>query len=145
MKINLEKAKKLYPESPEWFKEELAKQFGLKKLCDWKAIRTFEDACEHLGVDVPVFESLTTDVIAYLKLKIIIKAVNEGWVPDWNNKAQKKWSPWFVLSSGFGFAHSIYRYDLTGANVGSRLCFESEEKSTYVAKQFLEIYEDFLK
>ena len=77
-------------------------------------------------------------------LKMVAKAINQGWVPDWNNSDQKKWWPWFNLSSGFGFSDSCYYYGLASTAVGSRLCFETEEKSDYAANQFMEIYKEFL-
>ncbi|NJO70081.1 MAG: hypothetical protein HC830_13075, partial [Bacteroidetes bacterium] len=97
-------------------------------------IETFEDACEVLGITTdsckPIFnEEEDVDEIAYKKLKVIIRAVNNGWLPDWDNLNQHKWFPVFALSSGFGFSYS--RYDCTGTltYVGSRLCFETEEKA----------------
>lgn len=145
MKINIETAKKLYPESPEWFKKELITEFGIVNLRDWRSIKTFEEACEFLEIEVPQFDaSLTGDEIAYKKLKIIVRAVNERWVPDWNDKSEQKWWPWFVLSSGFGFVASYYNYAITFASSGSRLCFQSKEKSDYTATQFLQLYKQFL-
>ena len=109
-------------------------------------IKTFEDACKESGItEDQVFSTTDTpDEKAYKKLKQIIKVINEGWVPDWNNSNQRKWYPWFYLSSGFGFSYSFYSCDYTDSSVGSRLCFETEEKCDYVAKQFIEIYEEFL-
>jgi hypothetical protein len=113
---------------------------------DWRDIKTFEDACTVLGekpedilpsVDAP-------DETAYRKLKIIIRAINRGWTPDWNISDERKWWPYFNLSSGFGFSRSAYDYVHSSTTVGSRLCFESEEKSDYCATQFLDLYKQFL-
>jgi len=112
----------------------------------WNEIETFEDACEKLGIN-PQDSSFTVsqpDEIAYRKLKIIISVINEGWVPDWNNSRERKWYPWFNLSSGFGFAVSYYNSTGTYTIACSRLCFSSEEKSNYVGKQFIDLYETFL-
>jgi len=89
-------------------------------------------------------EKDTTDEIAYKKLKIIAKAINQGWTPDWNNTDQKKWYPWFRMSSGFGFALTDYTYTHANTDVGSRLCFETKEKAEYAGKQFEEIYKQLL-
>jgi hypothetical protein len=148
LKIEKETAKRLFPDVPDWFKEELQKEFGEAtfKKRKFSDIKTFEDACEELGISTDMFFGTeTTDEVAYKKLKVIIKAINQGWVPDWDNKAQKKWWPWFILSSGFGFSDSYFDYDGTGAGVGSRLCFESAEKSNYAANQFIGLFKDFLK
>lgn len=149
MEITLEKAKAIYPTSPAWFQKELAAEFGAKAFekRSFKDIKTFEDACEELGIDDP--ESLftgndTPDEIAYKKLKVVVKAINQGWVPDWGNTNERNWWPWFNLSSGFGFSHSGYVYGYANAYVGSRLCFESEAKSNYAATQFIDLYKQFL-
>jgi hypothetical protein len=147
VKIEKEKAKKLYPEVPEWFKEELIKEFGEAafKKRKFNEIKTFEDACEELGISTAqFFGTETSDEVAYKKLKVIIKAINEAWIPDWTNTNQMKWFPWFYLSSGFGFSRSYFNFDDSAASVGSRLCFETEEKSDYAARQFIDLYEEFL-
>ena len=75
---------------------------------------------------------------------IIYKAINNGWKPDWNNYDECKYYPWFgVLSSGFGFDSSVYRYDRSITAVGSRLCTDSSEKALYIAKQFESEYKDY--
>lgn len=113
---------------------------------DFRDIKTFEDACEVLELDpTELFSEIDTlDEIAYKKLKVIVKAINQGWSPEWNNSNQRKWHPWFNLSSGFGFSFSGYHYGRTSTYFGSRLCFESEEKSNYAANQFIQLYEDLL-
>jgi hypothetical protein len=147
LKIKKETAKKLYPESPEWFKEILSESFG--KDCFTKRkysdIKTFEDACEELGISTEQFLAAdTSDEIAYKKLKIIVRAINQDWIPDWNNSDQYKWFPYFNLSSGFGFSGSGYGCDITRAGVGSRLCFESEAKSNHAGRQFTQLFQDFI-
>lgn len=147
LKINKETAKSLYPDVPKWFQELLIMEFGDKtfKKRKFTEIKSFEDACEELGIPTEQFLGTdTADEIAYKKLKIIVKAINQGWTPDWDNTNQRKWWPWFILSSGFGFSFSYYDCDDTSTAVGSRLCFESEEKSDYTAKQFLDLYKEFL-
>ncbi len=112
---------------------------------DWR-VKKFDEACTRLGLNSNsiITAADTPDEAAYKKLKVIAKAINNGWTPDWNDNDQKKWWPWFVLSSGFGFSVSGYDYGLSTSPVGSRLCFESKEKSDYAAKTFLSIYEEFL-
>lgn len=148
MKIEKEKAQRIYKESPEWFKEELVEAFGEECFREntFEDIKTFNDACKQLDM-IPgsvTNSELTLDEEAYMKLKVIVKAINNGWVPDWNNSDQPKYWPYFNLSSGFGFSRALYGYVITAAGVGSRLCFETREKCEYAAKQFLSIYEDLL-
>jgi hypothetical protein len=146
--ISKEKAKRLYPEAPEWLKKDLVDEFGIEffKEKNYEKIKTFKDACIALKIKTEnLFNSNDTpDVRAYKQLKVIICAINEGWTPDWNNDNQRKYYPWFNLSSGFGFSSSGYGCGRTHTLVGSRLCFESEEKCIYTANQFLDIYKDFL-
>jgi hypothetical protein len=147
LKLKKETAKRIYPEAPAWFRELLIETFG--KDCfekkDWRDIKTYGDACEAIGVNTdPILVGELPDEKAYKQLKVIVRAVNQGWIPDWNNTNQKKWWPWFNLSSGFGFSYSGYYYDDASTHVGSRLCFETEEKSDYVANQFLHLYKEFL-
>jgi hypothetical protein len=146
--ISKEKAKRLYPEAPEWLKKDLVDEFGIEffKEEKYERIKTFKDACGVLNINPEnVFtEYDTSDEIAYKKLKVIIQAINAGWTPDWNDDNQRKYYPWFNLSSGFGFSSSACLCDYADASVGSRLCFESEEKCIYTTNQFLDIYKDFL-
>lgn len=110
-------------------------------------VKSFEDACKEAGFDPDLdfnFENDTPDEIAYKKLKLIVSVLNEGWKPNWNDGSEKKWWPWFSLSSGFSFDGSIYGYATTATYVGSRLCFKSEELSTHCAKQFIDLYETLL-
>jgi len=148
LKLSKEKAKKLFKDAPEWFQDILKSTFGHEtfsgKIID--RIKTFKDVCEELNKDPESFFSNgdTPDLVAYKKLKAIILCINEGWYPDWDDVNQKKWYPWFKLSSGFGFDDSDYGYTDAYTAVGSRLCFETKEKSDYVAQQFIDLYKDLL-
>ena len=148
MELKKETAKKLFSESPDWFKEEMIKSFGKEvfEKRDFKEIKTFEDACVEMEIDPQSFNfsTDTPDEAAYKKLKVIVQAINQGWTPDWKDSKQRKWWPYFNLSSGFGFSLSGYDYVNVNAHVGSRLCFETEQKSDYAAKQFSDIYKQFL-
>ncbi len=112
-------------------------------------VKTFEDACNILGKDpgdlIPG-EAVSQDsnsIVAYRKLIIIARALNEGWVPDWENDSQYKYYPWFDLSSGSGLSYHDYAYRDSYSTVGSRLCFKSRQLAEYAGKQFLDIYKDF--
>jgi hypothetical protein len=148
LKIEETTAKKLYPETPGWFQDILIETFGKKcfKKRDFNSIKTFEDACNELDINCNsvIYSNDSSDEIAYKKLKIIVKAINQGWVPNWDDSDQRKWFPYFNLSSGFGFSVSGYYFGRTVTTVGSRLCFESEGKATYAGKQFQDIYEELL-
>ncbi len=105
-------------------------------------IKSFEDACSILGLtNAQVYGTNdTADEIAYKKLKVIAKALNEGWVPDWNNSNQYKYYPYFNMQGGFSFNDFVYIFTLS--YVGSRLCFKSSELATYMGQQFEPLYKD---
>jgi hypothetical protein len=111
-------------------------------------IETFEEALEQFNIDKTEFENsckgLTTDEVAYRKIKLIAKALNQGWTPDWDNDNEYKYYPYFNMQSGVGFSHSGYDYRGTCTDVGSRLCYKSSDLATYAGKQFESIYKDFL-
>lgn len=116
-------------------------------------IKTYEDACKDLNIDpienLPFKEVATPDqkaINAFAKLIIIVKALNEGWTPDWKNSSQWKYYPWFRMGgsvgSGFSFGGSVYDYSSSG--LGSRLVLKNDELATYVGNQFKELYEDWM-
>ena len=116
-------------------------------------VKTIDDAILILGYD-------DDDVVNYRKMQslglhdhilgnqelvLIVKALNEGWKPDWTNGKYDKWFPWFNMdnacssSSGrFSFNYSVSWH--SHSNVGSRLCFKSSDLAKYAGTQFLEIY-----
>ena len=119
-------------------------------------IKSFEDACKHLGLnpnDLPVVDMLPEkdrkSIIAYYKLTIITRALNEGWEPDFSNWNEYKYYNWFYVeenkdqrSSGFRYYDS--GYTRTDATIGSRLCFKNRELAKYATEQFKELYREYL-
>lgn len=82
---------------------------------------------------------------AFLKATLVTRALNDGWVPNWDDTNEYKWWPWFNMkSAGFGLSYSYFGSANSSSVVGSRLCFKSEELSNYAAKQFESIYKDLL-
>ena len=139
-------------------------------------IKTFEDACKELGEDNPMViayfnaEDNASDITAYLKLRIITAALNEGWQPKFTQN-EWRWYPWFCLWTedelseksdewrqqhalcgfddyqgewaGFAFAFSYGAPSHAGAYVGSRLCYQSEALADYSGRQFADLWADF--
>src|SRR5579859_5364142 len=116
-------------------------------------IRTFAEACKKLKLDpvkslpkvghLPKVEQ--APFIALAKLTIIIRALNAGWVPDWNSGMEVKWRPWFWMDSpGFRFTASDFTYTCAVAGAGSRLCLKTRELSDYVGKKFLPLWRDLM-
>ena len=68
-------------------------------------IKTFEDACREIGIDAEAWNrdkislGLEPDVLAFLKLRIIVKALNEGWEPQFIED-EYRYYPWFILYTG---------------------------------------------
>lgn len=68
-------------------------------------------------------------LIALNELFTIAQAWNKAddFVPDYSDRRQAKWFPWFVYNNdraGFVFAYTINAPSSTFAYVGSRLCFK---------------------
>ena len=156
LEVNEETAKSLY-NSCELLRDELECKFGKelfnkcrsqRVITTWKDIKTFEDACNYLGIDPDDITrgNNTSDELAYKKLKVITKALNENnWTPDFTNDNQKKWYPYFkVSSSGFGFSVASYFCAFTDTSCGSRLCVSTQEKADYFGRQFESLWEQFL-
>lgn len=110
-------------------------------------IKTLEDAINELGESDPevrnyrALQNITVSahLINNQKLVIITKALNEGWIPNWDDSDEWKHAPWFEMGSS-GFRYYDYDYWATDSGVGSRLCFKTEELGEYAGKQFPEIY-----
>ena len=185
LKISVENAKKAYSESDENGKKLLKNLFGEGVFVpkDIKErIKTFEDACNALGEDhkfVREFDSISnemddasTDLLSYLKLRIIAAALNEGWEPQFT-KDEYRYYPWFYLytkdewnrlddetkqygrvlarSSNYGSANAgvacasaYYASSNSSSFYGSRLAFKNRELAEYCGKQFFDIWFDFL-
>ena len=119
-------------------------------------VKTFEDACKVLGLEpnnLPIVEDLPEkdrqSIIAYYKLVIIVRALNEGWEPDFSNWNEWKYWNWFYLEAdgayaGFAAANASYTASATSSKLGSRLCFKTRELATYAREQFRDLYFEYL-
>lgn len=140
-------------------------------------IKTFEDAMMALGEEHPLVrewhlgENLSPDLEAYLQLRVIVAALNEGWEPQFTED-EERYYPWHWLYTrkeidnmeaselkernmvstekyqtdyaGFASAHSSYAPSYSYTTVGSRLCLKSDALAEYCGKQFTDIWADFL-
>lgn len=141
-----------------------------------KRIKTFEDACREIGIDAEAWNrdkislGLEPDVLAFLKLRIIVKALNEGWEPQFTED-ECRYYPWFILYTreeynkldeeeksrvvyrsgsyanalgGVSCANASHGSSFTSAYVGVRLAFKTSELAAYCGRQFLDIWADFV-
>ena len=133
-------------------------------------IKTFEDAVAELSnramngdkdagklLDewkIIIFSADSKDLLAYLKLRIITYALNEGWKPKFEVNERRSY-PWFQLKTSHGgnnayagyglvYVYAYYAFSSSGTFYGSRLVFKSKELAEYAGKQFTEIYADFI-
>jgi hypothetical protein len=107
-------------------------------------IKTYEQACKKLKQKPIDLTNIPAEVHSFIQLTAIIKALNEGWIPDWNNKYQRKYSiRWYWNGTAFVFDGYDDWYFIT--SVGSRLCFKSAELAEYCTKNFGELWNDYLK
>lgn len=147
-------------------------------------IKSFEDALDELEVRAANgdntakmlyddWHNVTTDsddLIAFLKLRIVCAALNEGWEPK-HTEDEVRYYPWHWLYTqdelndmreeekitrcmlptgeyqteyaGFGCAYSYNAPSTTLATIGSRLCLRSDELAVYCGKQFIKLWADF--
>lgn len=150
-------------------------------------VKTFENACNILGENHPCVIAYNAfehdvmaavdakgiaDVAAYLKLRIIAAALNEGWKLEFTEN-EYRWYPWFYLYTqeeidemteerkkeislllwggyaylgsfcGLGIASSRFAFSSATAYYGSRLAVKSEELAKYFGRQFIEIWADY--
>ena len=145
-------------------------------------VKTFEDAVEVLGevhcfvseyntlVNSGLIHSLSPDLVAYLKLRIITAALNEGWEPQFTVD-EYRYFPWFDFytqkeidemdeedrsrvvgradNNAYAFGGCVYAHALSASSYshtvfGARLAFKTRELANYAGKQFVEIWADFV-
>lgn len=86
-------------------------------------------------------------LIAINKLFTIAEAWNkeDGFVPDFSDREQDKWFPWFKYDKNtarFVYAFTNNSSILGYAYFGSRLCFKSSARAAQFGKQFAELYNE---
>lgn len=151
-----------------------------------KRVQTLDDAVRELGDDQPAVKAWrsikygysvsekdpdTADIMAYVTLRVITEALNEGWKPQFT-EGERRWYAWYdfltkeevegmsdeekeerrvvgrASSNAYAYGGLVYSYagnvsTVSYPNFGSRLAFKNEELAEYAAKQFVDIYADF--
>ncbi len=136
-------------------------------------VYSYESALQELGEQAPDFTGLAPDVVAYIKLKTIARALNEGWKIDFGKK-EWLYHPTFELYSkmeldkmsddeaksyiitrlgvlansgataGWRFVSTPNRFSYASTTNGFRLCVKSGQLAEYFGKQFIELWADYL-
>lgn len=84
-------------------------------------------------------------LVALNKLFTIAEAWNkeDDFVPDFSNKNQCKYFPWFMYNNdakSFVFANTAYTVMMESGTFGPRLYFKSESRAEQFGKQFAHLY-----
>ncbi len=88
-------------------------------------------------------------LIALNELFTIAQAWNKAddFVPDYSDRRQDKWFPWFVYDkdrAGFVCAATNNAPSNAAAYVGSRLCFKSANRARQFGEQFIDLWNKVL-
>jgi hypothetical protein len=88
-------------------------------------------------------------IIAFNRLCTIAQAWNkeDDFTPDFSNRNQEKWFPWFVYSddaAGFVYAYTHSTATLAFAYIGSRLCFKTSARARQFGEQFIDLWNQVL-
>lgn len=80
----------------------------------------------------------------------IIRVFNKGQKPDFDNRDQEKYYPWWYMRSvaagGPGFSSGVYVCDISRSAVGARLVFLDYDAMKWATSQpeFVEIYKTWM-
>lgn len=88
-------------------------------------------------------------IIAFNRLCTIAQAWNkeDDFTPDFSNRNQEKWFPWFVYSddaAGFVYANTLNAAANANALIGSRLCFKTSARARQFGEQFIDLWNQVL-
>lgn len=116
-----------------------------------KKITSYEDACKVLNIqpiNEEVFNAFPKEdqrsMLAYHKLTVITRALNNGWKPNWDDQNEWKYYPLFrYVNAGLSYASTLSAAALTNAYIGSRLCFPTSALAKYAAEHFADLYRDY--
>ena len=115
-------------------------------------ITSYESACKDLKVNpknLPIVNKLPKEeqkrIIAHYKLTVIIKALNEGWFPNWKDKNEWKYYPYFIFEGNAFLYYYCYARSLFNFGLGSPLYYKSSNLAEYAGKKFKKLYNDYMK
>ena len=109
-------------------------------------IKTIQDAFIEYGIKGSAQIGMSDNLAGllsltgnFIKATVLTAALNEGWIPDWDESKEKKWVLYFNMrTKTFSL---FFVYDLHGDSYApSCLCFRNETIARYAFTQFLDIY-----
>lgn len=127
------------------------------KYLPFKSIISVEKAFESLNMELDCLPDVSNlrpkdqeYILNHYSSLIVTEAINEGWEPNWNDPSELKFSLWPDIvedegkPSGFGFSYYVWADAFAAARVGSRLCFQTEEKLEHYFKYFQPLCESWM-
>ncbi|MCX2473581.1 hypothetical protein OQZ33_04470 [Pedobacter sp. MC2016-05] len=111
-------------------------------------VTSFEAACEILSIDPVTISSITlptgvpANTLPYIKLSIIVKALNEAWIADLNNPDQLKYSLVPMMQNG-SLIYTATTYITTSTSVPVGLLLATDELAKYLGFAFLELLDAY--
>lgn len=151
LKLELSKAQEAFKTGNPERKELLISLYGKEHfLFDIKErVTDYESACKELGIE-PLTEAdfgilPKEDQKKYFNrhvLTIGIRALNEGWVPDFHNHSQSKWYNYPYTDGKSVFSFGCYR-SFGVCCAGSDLYLKDQTLALYAQKIFKQHYLDY--
>ncbi|MEO6282165.1 MAG: hypothetical protein ABIN80_22940 [Dyadobacter sp.] len=119
-----------------------------------KKITEVKDACEFLGTsleEITPYPNPKNDrqkaVNSFEHAIVVIEALNQGRVPDYDTN-ERKWELWWNMRSpaagGPGFSLFYVRCRCSVSGVGARLVFIEKQDAEYFAEHFKHLFEGFM-
>jgi hypothetical protein len=98
-------------------------------------VTSYETACDSLGIKP------NKNVTPYEKLTTIIKALNQGWYPNFDDENERKCFNYYQKKHGvFSFCYVDYYYTLI--SVPSALYLKDEKTAKYANETFFNEYKE---
>ena len=127
------------------------RESSIQKKCRAKSpeeVSSVEEVLEQLGTNVQEFAQanahLTERQLNQLLIETTIKYLNAGWTPNWSDRNQPKYYPWFKYDNGT-FVFSGVDGDDCRTAVGSSLIYKTEALCKLGVKILSTQYNNMLK
>lgn len=117
-------------------------------------VKTPQDAIEELGecdqdvIDYRLLQSicgLSEHILNNQLAIIIVKALNEGWISDWDNSNQSKYFVWWNMQTKTFSCH-YDNYWNSYSNSCARLCLKSATLCKHIgdSKELVKVFKSFM-